>query len=125
MALDENILAARENKEREKIEKIDNTIKKAIKEYQNRKRDYEQVQNSGKDEKEYTCGDLKALIHLKKRKTDETDGVVLTTLPALKVRYDRVQEQTKLTLKDYMVKERNFTDEEVDRVIEENSINLI
>ena len=122
VALDENILAARENKEREKIEKIDNTIKKAIKEYQNRKRDYEQVQNSGKDEKEYTCGDLKALIHFKKRKTD---GAVPTTLPALKVRYERVRERTILTLKDYMVKERNFTDEEVDRVIEENSINLI
>jgi hypothetical protein len=116
IVLDEEVLAFREGKDREKAYNENKVIRNAVEEYQKRKRDYEAVKDSPKQEKDYTVADYKAIIHFKKRKGDPA---VPSLVSALKSRYDAAKDRPDIYLREFLL-DRGYEKECVDSILNDH-----
>jgi hypothetical protein len=115
IALDDEVLALREAKEKEKVDERDQVVRNAIKEFTKRGKKYEQVINSQKTESEYVGADFKAIVHHKKRKGDPA---VPSLVSKLRERYEETKGRPEMTLKEYLA-DRGYDGDDVDRVMSE------
>jgi hypothetical protein len=115
IALDDEVLALREAKEKEKVDERDQVVRNAIDEFTKQGKEYEQVINSQKTESEYVGADFKAIVHHKKRKGDPA---VPSVVSKLRERYEETKGRPEMTLKEYLA-DRGYDGDDVDRVISE------
>jgi hypothetical protein len=113
VALDEEVLALREEKEREKVEASDQVISNAIQEFTKRKDLYEKVRNSPKTPDQYVAADLKAIIHFKKRKGD---SAVPSGIGKLRERFHETKDRHDFTLKQFL-SDRGYEGDDVNRIL--------
>jgi hypothetical protein len=117
VVLDEEVLALREGKDREKAYNESKVIRNAIEEYKKRKEYYEAVKNSPKQETDYTVADYKAIIHFKKRKGDVA---VPSKAIELKIRYDVVKDRPDMHLREFLL-DRGYVRECVDTILNDST----
>jgi hypothetical protein len=115
IALDDEVLALREAKEKEKVDERDQVVRNAFEEFTKRGKEYEQVINSQKTELEYVGADFKAIVHHKKRKGDPA---LPSLVSKLRERYEETKGRPEMTLKEYLA-DRGYDGNDVDRVISE------
>ena len=113
--MDDEVLALREAKEKEKVDERDQVVRNVIEEFTKRGKEYEQVINSQKTESEYVGADFKAIVHHKKRKGDPA---VPSLVSKLRERYEETKGRPEMTLKEYLA-DRGYDGNDVDRVISE------
>ena len=97
--LDKEILALREEKEKEKENERERVVKKAIKDYNKRKKSYEDLISSRKEEKNYKGREFKIWINWKKR---EGNKAVSKKVVDLENRYNEIKERPDISLMEYL-----------------------
>ena len=106
------------NKEREKTDERCQVVTNVIVEFNQRKRDYDNVFNSPTTSENYNISELKAIVHFKKRKGD---AAVPSLKAQLKQRYDETKDRPELTLKQFL-SDRGCDGDDVDRIVSEFSV---
>jgi hypothetical protein len=93
-------------------------VTNVIVEFNQRKRDYDNVFNSPTTSENYNISELKAIVHFKKRKGD---AAVPSLKAQLKQRYDETKDRPELTLKQFL-SDRGYDGDDVDRIVSEFSV---
>jgi hypothetical protein len=106
------------NKEREKTDERCQVVTNVIVEFNQRKRDYDNVFNSPTTSENYNISELKAIVHFKNRKGD---AAVPSLKAQLKQRYDETKDRPELTLKQFL-SDRGYDGDDVDRIVSEFSV---
>ena len=105
--LDEEVLAIREAKEKEKDNEKLKIVEKAILEYNDRKNSYQTLIGSDMEEQNYNGKHYKVVIHWKKR---DSDKAVPSRVADLKKRYDKIKVRADLSLKGYLTDRGYYKD---------------
>ena len=106
------------NKEREKTDERCQVVTNVIVEFNQRKRDYDNVFNSPTTSENYNISELKAIVHFKNRRGD---AAVPSLKAQLKQRYDETKDRPELTLKQFL-SDRGYDGDDVDRIVSEFSV---
>jgi hypothetical protein len=106
------------NKEREKTDERCQVVTNVIVEFNQRKRDYDNVFNSPTTSENYNISELKAIVHFKNRKGD---AAVPSLKAQLKQRYDETKDRPELILKQFL-SDRGYDGDDVDRIVSEFSV---
>ena len=97
--LDINVLEIREKKEKEKADEKEKMVQGAILKYNKWKMAYDNIMQSGMEEKDYKSLQFKSIINFKKRKLDK---VVPTKAENLKIRCEEAKQQNVVTVREYL-----------------------
>ena len=102
--LDEEVLAIREEKEKEKTIEKEKVVLKGVRDFNRRRDDYLDLIQSKLDAKDYKGKHYKTVVKWKKR---EKDKAVPTKVSELRERFEQTKDRTNLTIMEYF-EDRGF-----------------